>query len=782
MIVSTYPVRFDTWRLHQHVVQAVALLILFCTSSEAQAGPLYDPFVERFDVGALSDPQGIELAAGLPSGLLEPARLDPNWWRAARAVTDTSQPVGAVGLARRLLDQVMTRNEADGWLAERHALLAQLRPGGPLQATDPDSAADFLLSERLTLTFFHSIRDGDLERARQIAERLHDGGAEIGLNDREIFVWYLRRLLLDKFLSRSGEIAPGFWDELRDLGSYDASNAWAIWVAHRRHLDRPILPQTLDDRSDGLFLGRLYKGWIDADELQAAALPPDVKAGLGAGLLSRDDLGRHFMRYPDPPADFTLQGWWVQGKRRYYRGDAKRYEGLAGRSDLKAGWTLDLWRRASERRLLKNEWAPGLADLDRALDLARQDRGTRAQRRRLRHWVEQALALAVAQGDTAGSREILARGATTFTGEAGEVYADEVAYWRHVLDGGRVQDYVAGAGQILSRASRVVEAGLAPTVQPATDTSRVALVAAADRPLWDLWFKWGRALANVDGLPPDRQVRADAYRSWLADGAKAATDEEKITAVLAAVAGRLAGRPELDELLDVALDLDIQRAGHCLSPPRPSAVPRLLDQLRGSQLDMHALLGFALVSGDMRGTLAVASVLPGTGLTLNEKLRFLYPLPPAGAVRRALLEADSEAALLLAVARNESLFEPAVRSRAGALGWMQIMPFHYDLRGAHPGSRNWRCPAVSVAAGDRLLEENRRRFDGDPYLTLAAYNAGPGAAERWRRQLGGQPSADAYLAWIGYTETRRYVEKVLIDRYVYDWIIGGQHPLPPATD
>jgi soluble lytic murein transglycosylase len=107
---------------------------------------------------------------------------------------------------------------------------------------------------------------------------------------------------------------------------------------------------------------------------------------------------------------------------------------------------------------------------------------------------------------------------------------------------------------------------------------------------------------------------------------------------------------------------------------------------------------------------------------------------------------------------------------------MQIMPFHFPRRGAVMGADNWACPAVSIAQGDRLLVENSRRYGGDPYLTLAAYNAGPRAAARWIEQLGGSPASDVFLAWIGYPETRRYVEKVLIDREIYDSIISGTYP------
>ena len=117
--------------------------------------------------------------------------------------------------------------------------------------------------------------------------------------------------------------------------------------------------------------------------------------------------------------------------------------------------------------------------------------------------------------------------------------------------------------------------------------------------------------------------------------------------------------------------------------------------------------------------------------------------------RQALLAASSDPALILAVARNESLFDAGVRSRAGALGWMQIMPFHFPSRGALPGQSNWASPGVSIRLGDRLLTENRRRYDGDPYLAVAAYNAGPNAVNKY----GGIPA---------YQETREYVGRVRI--------------------
>ena len=123
--------------------------------------------------------------------------------------------------------------------------------------------------------------------------------------------------------------------------------------------------------------------------------------------------------------------------------------------------------------------------------------------------------------------------------------------------------------------------------------------------------------------------------------------------------------------------------------------------------------------------------------------------------------------------KNESLFDPAVRSRAGALGFMQIMPFHYTDRGASFGKEHWSQPAIAIAFGDRLLQEGTQRYKGDPYMSLASYNAGPKPTARWKKQLGGTCTRQEYAFWIGYPETRYYVEKVLIDREIYESIIAN---------
>ena len=103
-----------------------------------------------------------------------------------------------------------------------------------------------------------------------------------------------------------------------------------------------------------------------------------------------------------------------------------------------------------------------------------------------------------------------------------------------------------------------------------------------------------------------------------------------------------------------------------------------------------------------------------------------------------------------AVVRVESDFNPSVVSRAGAMGLMQLMPKTARSMGvADPFNAR-----QNILGGARYLRILANRFKGDLVLTVAAYNAGEGAVEKYD----GIPP---------YKETQRYVRRVLKHYYSY---------------
>lgn len=105
---------------------------------------------------------------------------------------------------------------------------------------------------------------------------------------------------------------------------------------------------------------------------------------------------------------------------------------------------------------------------------------------------------------------------------------------------------------------------------------------------------------------------------------------------------------------------------------------------------------------------------------------------------------DVEPALVKAVIRAESGFDPHAVSRAGARGLMQLLPRTARSHGA----TNLHDPRQNIEAGVRHLRMLLDKYENDPKLALAAYNAGAGAVARYK----GLPP---------YRETRSYVAKVL---------------------
>jgi soluble lytic murein transglycosylase len=140
------------------------------------------------------------------------------------------------------------------------------------------------------------------------------------------------------------------------------------------------------------------------------------------------------------------------------------------------------------------------------------------------------------------------------------------------------------------------------------------------------------------------------------------------------------------------------------------------------------------------------------------------PLHHEDVIRQQAAEKHVDAALIAAVIYAESKFEDQ-ESGAGARGLMQITPEAAATIAKNSEATSFELkdlgdPEINIRYGTFLLHELLERYDGDEAAALAAYNAGPGNADKW----GG---AGLSVADIPFPETRAYVEEVLEKRDEY---------------
>ncbi len=158
-------------------------------------------------------------------------------------------------------------------------------------------------------------------------------------------------------------------------------------------------------------------------------------------------------------------------------------------------------------------------------------------------------------------------------------------------------------------------------------------------------------------------------------------------------------------------------------------------------------------------------------------LRQGIPLTEVGYPKlKARLDDDLDPTLINGLIRQESAFYEGAVSRAGARGLMQLMPttayrVARKMRVRYSKVRLTRDPAYNVRLGQYYLKQLLARYNGSEILALAAYNAGPGAVNKWIRRSGRPgPSIQDKVDWIEkipYKETRNYVQRVLENRNVY---------------
>ena len=144
-----------------------------------------------------------------------------------------------------------------------------------------------------------------------------------------------------------------------------------------------------------------------------------------------------------------------------------------------------------------------------------------------------------------------------------------------------------------------------------------------------------------------------------------------------------------------------------------------------------------------------------------------HPQPLRTEFKEAAQQEQVNLDLLLAIARQESRFSPAVASPVGAQGLLQLMPATAaEMAGEELSTEQLRQPDLNAVLGARYLASLLQQWDGNPWLVAASYNAGPGAAGSWMSpELEADP--ELWTERIPYSETRLYTKKVLGNLWAY---------------
>jgi len=137
--------------------------------------------------------------------------------------------------------------------------------------------------------------------------------------------------------------------------------------------------------------------------------------------------------------------------------------------------------------------------------------------------------------------------------------------------------------------------------------------------------------------------------------------------------------------------------------------------------------------------------------------------------------------LQLAIMREESAFYPKAESFANALGLTQMLvrtaQRFAKWRVSHDGLLD---PAKNLEVGSRFLSFLLEHFDRSLPLTIAGYNAGEGAVDRWLHERG-DLELDEFLETIPYDETRNYTKRVLASTLTYSWLYWPEQPVPALS-
>ncbi|MBW4654137.1 MAG: transglycosylase SLT domain-containing protein [Kaiparowitsia implicata GSE-PSE-MK54-09C] len=146
----------------------------------------------------------------------------------------------------------------------------------------------------------------------------------------------------------------------------------------------------------------------------------------------------------------------------------------------------------------------------------------------------------------------------------------------------------------------------------------------------------------------------------------------------------------------------------------------------------------------------------------------LYPFPYIELIEQWSQQRQLNPMLVTALIRQESRFEPQIKSVVGATGLMQVMPETGNFIADQIGKPDFNLddPDDNVSFGTWYLDYTHETYDNHSLLAIASYNAGPGAVAGWLDRFS-LSDPDQFVEQIPYPETKGYVEAVFENYWNY---------------
>lgn len=304
---------------------------------------------------------------------------------------------------------------------------------------------------------------------------------------------------------------------------------------------------------------------------------------------------------------------------------------------------------------------------------------------------------------------------------------------------------------------------------------------------------WGAVRDGVEAMRPP-QSDDPTWIYWLGRAYKAGGVVDKANRLFQRIAGQAnfygslaseeLGRPvRVPPAAKAPTPEEMARVSNNVSVRRALALFSLNLRFEGSKEWSWALKGMS-----DRELLAAAEIAKNNNIfdraiaaadkTRNEhdySLRYLAPY--VDQVRPAARSQQLDDAWVYGLMRQESRFVTSAKSNVGASGLMQLMPATARWVAKKIGLRDYSPNQVADTETNLMLGTSYLRLvmeslDNHPVLASAAYNAGPGRAQKWR---GSQPLEGAiYAETIPFAETRDYVKKVMSNSIYYSILFNDQ--------